>query len=145
MARGIEPSRRLPIYTIEGVPQVRSDDDVREYMAAVEALGKAPSLIVIDTAARAMGGLNENEAGDAGLYLNMVEALAKGFGCCVLTIMHEGKDASRGAQGSAFEAGFENVWKVEADTEALTAKVSPVKLKDDAGIEGVHLQGARCR
>jgi hypothetical protein len=140
-AREIEPSRRLPIYTIEGVPQVRSGEDVAAYVDAITSLPQRPALVIVDTAARAMAGLNENEAGDAGLYLAAVEMIGRRLGCCVLTIMHEGKDSQRGARGSsAFEAGFENVWRMEADPDLLTAKIVPVKLKDDAGIEGVFLQ-----
>jgi hypothetical protein len=141
-ARGIEPGRVLPIYTIEGVPQVRSVEDVTAYLDAMAALPSRPVLVIIDTTARAMAGLNENEAGDAGLYLAAVELIARRLGCCAVSIMHEGKDAARGARGSsAFEAGFENVWRMEADPDLLTAKIVPVKLKDDAGIDPVFLQG----
>lgn len=140
IARGI--SQPLPIYTIEGVPQVRSADDIARYIDAIAAHNEKPCLLVIDPVARAMAGLNENDAGDANLYLEMVEAMAKAFRCCVLSIMHEGKDESRGARGSsAFAAGFDNVWRQEADLEARTIKLSPVKLKDDAGVEPIFLKG----
>lgn len=142
VGRGIEPDERLPIYTVEGVPQVRSDDDVAEYMAAVRGLGIAPALVVIDTMSRAMAGLNENDAGDAGRYLNVADGMVREFGCAVLTVMHEGKDEGRGVRGSsAFAAGFDVVWKMEADTAALTARMTPVKLKDDASPEPIHLRG----
>ncbi|HEY4940000.1 MAG TPA: bifunctional DNA primase/polymerase [Rhizomicrobium sp.] len=142
IARSIPEGERIPIYTTEGVPPVRSAEDVGAYFAAVDTLAKPPVLIVIDTLSRAMAGLNENDAGDAGRYLEMVEAMAKRYRCCVLTIMHEGKVEDRGARGSsAFAAGFDAVWRIEADTNTLTAKLVPVKLKDDAGIEPIHLKG----
>lgn len=142
IARNIAADTKLPIFTVDGVPQVRSAADVKRYLDAISLLNERPVLIVIDPVARSMAGLNENDARDAGLYLEMVEGMAKLFACCVLSIMHEGKDESRGARGSsAFAAGLDNVWRQEADTEATTVKLTPVKLKDDAGIESICLKG----
>lgn len=138
IARGIPNDERLPIYTIDGVPPVRSAEDVTRYLDAIASLKQNPALVVIDPVARAMAGLNENDAGDANLYLEMVEAMAKIFRCCVLSIAHEGKDESKGMRGSsAFEGGFDNVWKQEADLENRTVRIMPVKLKDDPGFEPI--------
>lgn len=142
IARGIPGDERLPIYTIDGVPPVRSAEDVTRYLDAVASLKQSPALVVIDPVARAMAGLNENDAGDANLYLEMVEAMAKIFRCCVLSIAHEGKDESKGMRGSsAFEGGFDNVWKQEADLENRTVRIVPVKLKDDPGFEPICAKG----
>lgn len=144
IAREIEPRRRLPIFTAEGTPRVGSAEDVAAYVAAVASMAEPPRLIVVDTLARSMAGLNENDAGDAALYLEMAEEMVRRFRCCVLTVAHAGKEEGRGARGSsAFEAGVDNVWKVEADTEALTAKLIPVKLKDDGDARPIFLQGRK--
>jgi len=142
IARGIPAGERMPIFTTDGLPLVRSEEEVATYIRAIDGLRVPPVLIVIDTLSRAMAGLNENDAGDAGRYLEMVETMANRYRCCVLTIMHEGKIEDRGPRGStAIPAGLGNVWKIEADTNTLTAKLVPVKLKDDAGIEPIHLKG----
>jgi hypothetical protein len=144
MARKVADDDTLPVYTIDGVPYAREPAKAVEYFEAIKALGARPGIVIIDTLARAMTGLNENDAGDAGLYLELVENMAKALDCAVVTIAHEGKDGERGARGSsAFAAGFDNVWRMEADTENLTARIVPVKLKDDAGVEAIHLKGQK--
>lgn len=144
MARKVSDDDTLPVYTIDGVPYAREPAKAVEYFEAIKALHIRPGVVIIDTLARAMTGLNENDAGDAGLYLELVENMAKALDCAVVTIAHEGKDGERGARGSsAFAAGFDNVWRMEADTENLTARIIPVKLKDDAGVEAIHLKGQK--
>ncbi len=146
-ARGIEPGHVLPFYTVERVPQAASPDDVAACLQTVRdaiATGtiERPVLVIVDTMARAMAGLNENDAGDATLYLDLAEALKSEFGCTVLTIAHEGKDADRGLRGSsALSAGFDIIIKMDADIEDLTASVSSPKVKDGSPIEPFALRG----
>lgn len=141
IARGIPADHELPIFTVDGVPQVRSEGEIARYLEAIATLKQRPSLIVIDPVARAMVGLKENDASDAAVYLNCVERLARTFRCCVLSVLHEGKDATRDIRGSsAFAAGFDAVWKQEADTDALTATIRPIKLKDDAGVDPLSIK-----
>lgn len=145
--RGIEPSRVLPFYTVECVPVVKSEIDtnackttIREAIAA--KMIERPALIVIDTLARAMVGLNANDEGDAGLFLALAEDLKAEFGCTVLTVAHEGKERERGIRGSsALPAGFDILLKMEADTDALTATIECPKIKDGSPIEKFGLRG----
>ncbi|MDO5371097.1 helicase RepA family protein [Paracoccus sp. (in: a-proteobacteria)] len=59
-----------------------------------------PSLIVIDTLARAMGNGDENTAKDMGQFVRSVDHLREATGAHVMVIHHSGKDASKGARGS---------------------------------------------
>lgn len=61
---------------------------------------KPPSLIVIDTLARTMGGGDENTAKDMGQFIRSIDMLRKETGAHVMVIHHSGKDASKGARGS---------------------------------------------
>ena len=44
-------------------------------------------------------------------------------------------------RSSAFAAGFDAVWKQEAERDALTATIRPIKLKDDAGVDPICIKG----
>ena len=143
--RGVPDDENLPLYTVASVPPVANGEVVGAYFAAIEKelAGRTAAAIVIDPLARSMIGLDENSAGDAGYYVAMAEAMVEKFGCSVVTIAHEGKDESRGARGSsAFLAGFDNVWRVEADQDKLTLKIEPVKLKDDEH-QPLHARGQK--
>lgn len=93
---------RVPFYT---------DTDAWENLKADLAELKAkPALIVIDTVARLLTGLDENSAKDATMITNFGEQLARYFECFVLFIHHTGKDQSKGARGSsAFYANMDTV------------------------------------
>lgn len=78
-----------------------------------------PELVIVDTAARMLQGLNENDARDMGQLVASLDAIKFGLNCAVLAIHHTGKDVSRGARGSdallyATDAAFE----VQADEGA---------------------------
>lgn len=71
-----------------------------------DALGKAvneatPTLIVVDTLARAMGAGDENTATDMGRFVRNIDAIREATGAHVMVIHHSGKDASKGARGSS--------------------------------------------
>jgi hypothetical protein len=93
---------RVPIFTdIEGWENIKAD------LAELKA---KPSLIVIDTMARFMTGMDENSAKDATMITNFMEQLARYFECFVLGIHHTGKDQNKGARGSsAFHANLDTI------------------------------------
>ncbi len=79
----------------------------RAVAAAVEARG-APSLVVVDTWARAMAGADENLAGDVGRALAALEDIRDRYGCAVLIVHHSGAAGSDRARGStAFRAALD--------------------------------------
>jgi RecA-family ATPase len=139
---GIPDSASLPLYTVAGVPLAREPDEASAVVEAIRQKTFEPALIVIDTLARSMGGLNENDAGDAGKFLEMAEAIAAEFHCLVLTVAHEGKDETRGTRGSsAFEAGVDCVWRAQADEKSLTVHLRNEKEKDGESGNSIYLQG----
>jgi hypothetical protein len=79
----------------------------------------------------------------------MTETLRKELKTTVLTLAHEGKTEGRGVRGSsAFVAGFDAVWHLEANKENRTAKLEGEWLKDadDLGphcfrVEPVYVEG----
>jgi hypothetical protein len=143
-ARDIPAKKVLPFYTVDEVPLARDPSDVNLCIAAIEAEGVRPVLIIIDTFARSMAGLNENDAAATQLFLEAIDKLARHFSCCVLVIAHDGKNPTAGARGStALPAGVDMVWKMEGDEKAKTARIIPDRLKDfDSSDDAtIYLQG----
>jgi RecA-family ATPase len=112
-----------PVYVLPGCPPASEPDAASQIIQMVRQTlpGIEPALVVIDTMARSLGGLNENEASAAGVFLGLTETLARELRCHVMTVAHEGKDGSRGVRGSsAFEAGVDVIWNCDADRKTPT-------------------------
>lgn len=122
LANGIESA--LPFYIVNTMPRVARPEDFLELIEEIKKRKIKPGLIILDTAARAMLGLNENDARDSGQLVECLEGLARAFGCTVLTIHHTGKDNDRGMRGSnalagGVDAAFEAVSHRDSRTVAL--------------------------
>jgi Bifunctional DNA primase/polymerase, N-terminal/AAA domain len=123
----------VPDFYTMPAPLVAVNEECEEFAAQIERRlsGRHCAGIVIDTAAKAMAGLNENDARDAGMLVQFVDRLKEQFRCPVLVIFHLGKDAARGGRGSsAFHAGFDTVVEVTADRNVRMVTVQVLKHKD---------------
>jgi hypothetical protein len=81
---------------------LHSDTDAWEAIKAdLAELDAKPALIVIDTLARLLTGLDENSAKDITMVTGFLESLARYYECFVLVIHHTGKDEKKGARGSS--------------------------------------------
>jgi hypothetical protein len=142
--RAIADMDAVPFALVPAVPRVSTPADVVALIAALSATNLRFSLIVIDTVARALGGLDENSAKDAGLLLAASERLRDTFNCSVLLIHHTGKDESRGARGSsALLAGVDAAFEVKADADALVVSIRCEKMKDADPPKPIRLKGTR--
>jgi hypothetical protein len=140
-------------------PQFVNSDDTADLVAAIEALPEQPSLIVIDTMARTMGGGDENSAKDVGQFVAAVDKLRRAFNATVLVVHHSGKDGKTERGSSALRGAADVILKVEREGNAmfiLTCEKSkdseafpprwvqllPVELKD--GTSSCYLKAAFC-
>lgn len=123
--------RDLPFFYKTNVPvSIEGNADALRYVEGIRAFC-TPVLIVIDTMARSLGKLDESTSASAALYLDVTKALRDAFACTTLTLAHEGKTGGKGVRGSsAFTAGFDAVWYLEADKANQTAMLSAEWLKD---------------
>jgi hypothetical protein len=95
----------------------------------------APSLIVIDTLARAMGGGNENGPNDMGCFIKSIGYIQEEVGSHVLVVHHIGKDAERGPRGhSSLRAAADTMVEIQRPDGAKTSVATVIKQKD--GPEG---------
>jgi hypothetical protein len=114
-----------------GVPETAAGiDEANRYIAGISLFCR-PALVVIDTMARSVGKLNENDSSTAAQYLELTERIRSGLDTTMLTLAHTGKNASLGLRGSsAFGGGFDAVWELEANKERKTGKLEATLLKD---------------
>src|SRR3546814_9150341 len=93
--------------------------------------GIDPSLIVVDTVARALAGADENSASDVGRLVDAFDWLKSQWGCAVLPIHHTGHSQeakTRGRGSSALYAGLDGEFLVSSDGD--TVQLRSMKEKD---------------
>lgn len=130
LAKGVDS---IPDFYVMNAPMIALDGEMQEFgdEIAKRCNGRRPKLIVLDTLAKCMAGLNENDAGDAGRFIRFCDSLVEFFGCAVVAIHHTGKDDARGARGSsAFHAGFDTVIEIKASRATKAVEVWVRKHKD---------------
>jgi len=86
------------------------------------------SLVIIDPMAKAIVGLNEDNAGDITQAINHAERLAEELNCFVLIIDHFGKDDSRGVRGSsAKKANIDTLLSLKSNNNQIRVIVDKQK------------------
>jgi hypothetical protein len=83
------------------VPLFARPDDWAQLREDLATLEVKPKLIVIDTLAKMMVGMDENSSKEAGQVWQFMEELAAHYECMVLFLHHTGKDHARGARGAS--------------------------------------------
>lgn len=115
---GLEYATQL--YLVDQVPPLTEPAIWSEMLDALKDQCGKPALIVVDTLSRAMLGLDENSAQDAGTASIRLENFSKAMNCLVLVIHHSGKDSTRGLRGSgAWQANSDVVIQMEQVYDGL--------------------------
>ena len=127
-----------PLYIADNLPFLTDPHQAAATVAAIDALedeilfncgGAEPAFVVIDTVARAMGGANENDAGDMGRLITAMDWLRTRWGAGVLAVHHTGHGESGRARGSsAFRAALDSEFLLTSDDPQV--KVATTKAKD---------------
>lgn len=93
--------------------------------------GCEPSMIIIDTLARNMGG-DENSTEDMNAFIQHLDVyLRQPYKCCVLVVHHSGamdKDRSRGS--TALRGALDAEYKCQLDSTSKTIQFESKKMKD---------------
>lgn len=127
LANGV--SGPLPIWIVPDMPWAADGSMIEEFIEAVAEY--KPELVVVDTAARMMVGLNENDARDVGVFIAALDAIKLKLGCAVLALHHTGKDEGRGARGSvAMPAAVDASFEIKADKETKVVAMFCRRQKD---------------
>jgi|SRR5271170_5421425 len=121
----------VPFYLVGAMPHCVAMDEIDAFIDQVREAGVEPGLVIIDTLARFMGGLDEASAKDASTATIALERIKDQLGCSVLVLHHTGKDASRGARGSsAFLGNFDTQHEVVRAEGTYAVALHPRKQKD---------------
>ncbi len=124
---------KIDNFFVGRAPMIGVEGEIEEFGDEINkrCKGKKPTLIIIDTLSKSMAGMNENDAADAGRFIQFCDSLVEAFGCTVIAIHHNGKEENRGARGSsAFLAGFDSVLEVKAWKQSKAVAVYVRKHKD---------------
>ena len=108
----------------------KGGDDVTELIEQIEKAGIVPDIVVIDTMARAMVGMNEDSAQDAGILTIGTDRIKRHFKCAVITIHHTGWNKSRPRGSSAAPAAYDARYSVTRKGTSLDVVIENEKQKD---------------
>lgn len=119
---------------------MRNQDDVVKLLRSMRATGRFEGVLCIDTLAKSAPGMDENDSVDMGLYVKIVETLAKETNGVVILVHHTGKDTDRGMRGhSSLQAGIDVAIQVNRDEGSIRSWETK-KVKD--GSDDAHYKFA---
>lgn len=110
---------------------------VESVIAGLDRMGFIGGVVIIDTLACAMPGLQENDTASMGQALTGARQIAEAFSALVILVHHTGKDATRGPRGSsALTANLDALIEVRRDGKSSERSWSAFKVKD--GVDGAE-------
>jgi hypothetical protein len=115
----------IPITLVGPQSQAIPVSEVLQHLAKVR--GVSFDLIIVDTLARVMGELEENQTKDISELMRNLDLIRAASGACVCLIHHLGKDESKGSRGSsALRAAVETeiILKRDEIDKTITAEVT---------------------
>lgn len=114
---------------IDPVPLITEELD--PFIAAAKALRETYPLVVIDTVARSMQGVNENAQEHASKFTQLVERLQREFAATVLCLHHTGHDQQQRARGSSsFVGDVDTLIRLDRQGKDMVVALTMVKQKD---------------
>ncbi len=128
--RGVSTS--APFHMTAVAPNLGTGQaDLKELIAAIEAICPNPRFIVLDTIAQSLGGADENGAGMAQFVINAT-ALANHFRCFVLALHHVGLSDDQRMRGwSGLRNGIDAELICERTDKEMKTTLTLRKLKDE--------------
>jgi len=117
-------------YVVDIPTRIHEQNERAAFIEDMKAMlrGELPALIVLDTLARCAIGLDENNAGDMGLFADAIGDLARETGAHVMVVHHNNRGGEyRGS--SAVPAAVDTHLSIERRGDIVTLKIE--KQKDD--------------
>ena len=123
------------------VAMANSADALAEIDAAITEAGTGrPSVVFVDTLARAAVGLDENSAADMGLLMAACDEIRHKYDCCVVIIHHTGHDASRARGSTAIKGTLDAEIQITRDGQAGPIEMKCTKAKESEGFAPYYFQ-----
>lgn len=130
--------RSLSIMALERAVNLNADEVMAQVVAAIEAAGVNPALIVADTYSKYAPGLDENDNADVALFLaRLSRELRERFKCTVLLVAHSGHmDAKRPRGAYVLMANPDAEYIVTRPTATgMSVTVSRERFKDSPSLD----------
>lgn len=97
-----------PLFISRRIVPLGESEAVAEITAAIQEAGAGtPSVVFIDTLARAAAGLDENSARDMGELVQACDKIREQYKCCVVLVHHAGHGQERARGSSAIKAALD--------------------------------------
>lgn len=120
---------RLDMVLADPLPHV-SEGTIEAFVEGALKLHPRYRLVVLDTVARAMGGVNENSQEHATAFTRLADALRRELGATVLALHHSGHEHQERGRGSSAFLGDPDTLLVAARHDDHTARLIMTKQKD---------------
>lgn len=112
-------------FKAQRVPHMANKDDIARMATLCAAEGYKPDVIVIDTLATAISGLDEDNKTASMLNANgPIGGIARAFGCLLILIGHEGEKAGKLRGGFGFYGNVDQVVYIKANTDAYATALT---------------------
>jgi hypothetical protein len=137
----LHPGLKGRIKLLGEVPLLGSPEQVEQFIDDVNSINWRPEIVVIDTLATALVGLDENGGSAAEQLTNNGTAgtIKQAWNCTLMLIAHTGKDQSKGVRGhSGFEANSDFLIRVEADKKHGAIKTTLERMRNGYDGFSVH-------
>jgi len=117
-------------------------ESIELLMEVVKDSGHTFDILVIDTVARSMVGVDENDAVSMGLFVAACDQVRQRLGCGVIAVHHSGKNSDNGPRGSsALSAAVDTEFYTERVDGTDIVTVTCKKQKDDHEAEPFRFKG----
>lgn len=141
--RAWEAAARRVMEGVGYIPFPVQASDAVQWAGLIEAAAELrPVLIIFDTQARMTVGMNENDAGEMGVFIDRLERLRTATKACVLVVHHTGKSGQiRGS--TAMMGAASTIIHVEKEGSVLIVDADPKhngKTKDAEPFPPVRLR-----
>lgn len=131
-----QPIGNAPLMIADGLPTLTTDENaaavIESMRDAAEHLffesGCEPTLVIIDTLARAMAGADENSTKDMGGLVGALDWMRREWGCTVLVLHHTGHATADRARGSsALYAALDSEFLIKPGDTSFGLKATKCK------------------
>lgn len=123
----------MPVYISDKGGQLDDPSGFQDVCNAIDAIGRKPVLIVIDTQSRWQSG-DENSTKDGAAYVRKVDELRDLYGCHVMNVHHCSKAEKAALRGSTTYLGAADctykIEKADAIADRHVIKMTCDKIKD---------------
>lgn len=123
-----------PLFISRRIVPLGESEAVAEITAAIDEAGAGtPSVVFIDTLARAAAGLDENSARDMGELVQACDKIREQYKCSVILVHHAGHNQDRARGSSAIKAALDAELSLTQSEGVIT--LSSSKAKESEGFK----------